>query len=60
MDSAGREAVDPRHRDAALRQAHQRAFHKMSSAQPTADRREVVARAMEELIDACQEYVESR
>ena len=61
MHTASHKAVDPRpHRDAVLRQAHQEAFHKMSSAQATADTREVVAQAVEELIDACQAYVESR
>ena len=48
------------HRDAVLRLAHQRAFNKISSAHAAADRHEVVAQAVEELIDACQSYVESR
>ena len=48
------------HRDAVLRLAHQRAFHRIFSAHAAADRHEVVAQAVEELIDACESYIESR
>ena len=47
-------------RDAALRRAHQQAFDKISAAAFSLDHRVIVAQAVEELVDACQAYVEAR
>ncbi len=58
------DAVDVRtglhqHRDGSLRLAHRRAFDKIASARGMRNQREVVARAVEELVDACEAYVDT-
>jgi hypothetical protein len=40
--------------------AHQRAFDRIAAAAFTLDHRTMVAQAVEELVDACQAYVEAR
>jgi hypothetical protein len=47
-----------RDRDAELRGAHQRAFTKIHGAKGSADYRDSVARAVEELVDACEAYID--
>ena len=47
------------HRDTSLRLAHRRAFDKIASARGMRDQREVVARAVEELVEACEAYVDT-
>jgi hypothetical protein len=44
-------------REDELREAHQRAFDKIQSATARPDYREAVSRAVAELIDACEAYV---
>lgn len=49
-------AADAR-REAELREAHQVAFDKIRAARSDADYQVLVARAVEELIDACETYI---
>jgi hypothetical protein len=44
-------------REDQLRQAHRRAFDKIRAASTTTDYQQLVAAAVEELVDACEAYI---
>lgn len=52
--------VRRRNRDDELRAAHERAFEKIGNSLSDPNRSKKIAKAVEELIDACEKYVTAR